>query len=145
MIVEDFYTYLLSASFSCTRFAEDYVKNKLHYKFKYLVKLNKSCDVHADEENDLYPEDDGKELKLDEEKEVVELLLRKGKIPEWIDISVKGVGKDYTLLELLCCGRYTAKREKMYYTKHGQGPFGIKSPTFPPRHIEGEKFKIGKV
>ena len=145
MIIEDFHTYLSSASYECFRFAQEFVKNKLPVEFKYHVHLNQSCDTHADDENDLYPEDDGKELSLLNWKEVVDLLVRKGKVPEWIDISVFAEGKDFTLLRLLCCGRYTGERKKMYYSNRGQGPFGIKSPDLPSNYSEGKKFKIGKV
>ena len=139
---DDFRTYLLSASYRAVKFAEKYVKNKLHFEFSYDIYLNQSYDEHADEESTLYPEDNDKEIKGINSEEVLEILCRNNKVPEWIDISVSAVGKKFTLLSLLCCGRFTSKDEKMYYSKRGQGPFGIKSPSFPPDLKEGKKFRI---
>ena len=145
MDTEDCLTYLTSASYHSVKFTENYVKNKLFYNFKFNIKLNQSCDDHADEENDLYPEDNNKELHHLELREVPNILCRNGKVPEWIDVSVIAVGKDYTLIELLCSGRFTKEREKMCYSKRGQGPFGIKSPILPPHQKENKKFKLKKV
>ena len=141
----DFYTYLIAASYQAVKFAEGYVKNTLHYNFMYDVSLNESCDEQAEPESDLYPEDNDKKIQGISAKDVIEILCRNDKVPEWIDISVKAVGKDFTLLNLLCCGRYTANKEKMYYSKSGQGPFGIKSPDLPFGYKDGQKFKIKSV
>ncbi|MCP4990267.1 MAG: hypothetical protein GY928_30785 [Colwellia sp.] len=145
METNDFKTYLTSASYYAVKIAEDFVKNKLHYDFRYHVFLNQSFDGHASDENDLYPEDNDKELLNLEANDVAKILCRNNKIPEWIDISVEGTGKDFTLLRLYCCGRFTAEREKLYYFDRGQGPFGIKSPSLPLGYIEGKKFKVPKV
>ena len=73
---------------------------------------------------------------------VVALLHRDGRCPEWIDVSVEAIGTGFTLLRLLCCGRYTDDRKKMHYDDQGLGPFGIKSPVLPPNYVEGSKFDI---
>jgi len=146
----DFITYLTSASYHAVKlvkFAERYVENEMKYDFRFRVKLNQSCDDHATEENDLYPDDDGKVVDCESFEEVADLLSRESKNPEWIDISAIAVNRHFTLLELLCCGRYTSIKEKMYYSERGQGPFGIKSPTFPAGFDSnsGKKFKLKKV
>jgi hypothetical protein len=143
----DFITYLTSASYNAVKFAERYVKNEMKYDFKFKVELNQSYDHNATEENDLYPEDDGKTVTCQSFHEVADLLSRESKNPEWIDISAIAVDRHVTLLELRCCGRFTAIKENMYYSERGQGPFGIKSPPFPAGFDSdsGKKFKLKKV
>jgi len=116
----------------------------MKYNFEFRVRLNQSADHNAIEENDLYPEDEGTVSDCKDFWEVADLLHRESKVPEWIDISVIEVDRHRTLLELRCCGRYTAIKENMYYSERGQGPFGIKSPSFPVDFDSnsGKKFKL---
>ncbi|MEZ5326427.1 MAG: hypothetical protein R3F19_15360 [Verrucomicrobiales bacterium] len=67
-------------------------------------------------------------------EQVVEFLWRKGKIPEWIDISVVTVDHDVTVCELRCCGRYTGNEDRLYYRPDNRSPFAIKSPSPPPNY-----------
>jgi len=73
------------------------------------------------------------------------LLCRDGRCPEWIDISVEAVGEGVTVFRLTCCGRYTADPGRMHYTRHGLGPFGVKSPVLPRGFREGERFSLKAV
>jgi hypothetical protein len=145
MTESDFHQLLLTATNHAVRFAERYVVQELPSAIKYHVLLNQSFDGGATSEEILYPEDDGGDVLCDSTAAVVTLLYRDGRCPEWIDVSVEAVGTGFTLLNLLCCGRYTNDRQKMYYSERGLGPFGIKSPLLPPDHVEGSKFVIPSV
>ena len=132
MNIADFKTYLTSAIYHATKFAERYVVNELFYEFRFMLSLNQSFDGHASEENELYPEDDGRVIRCLDLAAASEVLCRNEKVPEWVDISVSGVGDGFTELELICCGRFTANPGKLRYASKGQGPFGIKGPRLPP-------------
>jgi hypothetical protein len=146
MTPEQFHTLLVAASFLSLRFAKQYVNHDLPIDaFEYRVDLNQSCDYHATADEVLYPSDDGRTVQRVTEREVVALLCRDGKCPEWIDVSAEAVGPGVTVFRLLCCGRYTGDNSKMYYASRGLGPFGVKSPVLPPRFREGERFALKAV
>lgn len=139
---DDFRAYLIAASYWAMQVAKNYVKEVLPYEFVYDVELNQSMDEKCGEGFICYPEDEGKIHLQKNENEVVALLSRDGRIPVWIDINVKSATTTATTLRLICAGRFTNQKEQMYYSKRGQGPFGIKSPYLPSGWKEGEKFCI---
>lgn len=94
--------------------------------------LNVSNDNPYLKNFDVYPQDNGKIVELISANEVVDLLYRKNKVPVWIDISVESIHNNCTVLHLLCAGRYSDDFKAIYYQKGETGPFGIKSPVFPP-------------
>ena len=98
---------------------------------------NQSFDGNTTTDEVVFPEDNGREVNAASAEEVLKLLYRDGCCPEWIDIAAEAVGQDFTLLRLLCCGRFTNDLRKMYYQDRGMGPFGIKSPALPPDFAEG--------
>jgi hypothetical protein len=121
-------------------FARRYVTNELPDSFRYFVLLNQSCDAHPLKSGErTFP---GDASLLNERlgpltaSAVVALLWRESMVPEWIDISVTDADSDHTYFTLLCCGRFAADDALMYYSKRGQGPFGLKSPNHPPRWSE---------
>ena len=142
MTESEFHELLLTASNEAIRFAKRYVAQALPSTAKYHVELNQSFDGHATSDEVVYPEDDGKEVTRVSAETVVALLCRDGRCPEWIDVSVESVGTGFTLLSLLCCGRFTSDPQKLYYSNRGFGPFGIKSPYLPRDYTEGSQFEI---
>jgi hypothetical protein len=64
--------------------------------------------------------------------EAIDFLVRDGRVPQWIDVSVAEVRGEFTLIELACCGRFVAEEDRMYYHAYGMGPFGLKGPPLPP-------------
>ena len=145
MTKTEFHTLLLDCSRHSFDFAKKYVLDNLPNDFKYTVKLNASNDDPALKQFDIYPNDNDKIVKLISATAVVDLLYRKDKVPVWINISVESIQKNSTVFELLCAGRYSADSNEFYYFKHGTGPFGIKSPTFPPGYKDdGSKFHLKK-
>ena len=142
MTQEIFRKLLQKARSQAFEFALMFVTNELKEMYKYDVQLNQSCDTPQQEKFDYYLEDDGKSYEDLEEIEVVELLVRRQKIPVWIDINVKTVRDGYTIINLYCAGRYSGNEEEYYYKDRKTGPFGVKSPWLPPFHEKGTKFKI---
>lgn len=121
-------------------FAAKYVTNHLPDSYRYFVHLNQSFDENPLKPGEhVFPKDsnrEGEAAKAISAAEVVGLLWRNGLIPEWIDISVHRADVEHTYFELLCCGRFTADDSMLYYRNSGQGPFGCKSPRFPPNWSE---------
>jgi hypothetical protein len=140
----DFHSLLLAVTESAINFAKRYVSDEIPPKCRYDVQLNFSQDSETLTQFDLYPEDYGKQFDALGADAVVDLLYRKGKIPVWIDISVKAVSSETTTLRLLCAGRYSDDPGEFYYESSGSGPFGIKSPNFPPGFEEGQKFSLSR-
>ena len=145
MTKTEFHTLLVDSTRHSFEFAKRYVLDNLPDDFIYTVKLNASNDDPALKQSDIYPSDNGKVVKLISTTEVVDLLYRKDKVPVWINVSVDSIYKNSTVFELLCAGRYSADTNEFYYSKQGTGPFGIKSPTFPPGYKDdGTKFNLKK-
>jgi hypothetical protein len=139
----DFLNILLKASAAATQTAKDYVTNSIQVEYRYNVLFNQSCDTHATEWMDCYPEDEGREeINVFFREEVVEMLCRNGKIPVWIDISVVKSNSLYTTLELRCAGRYSDRPADHYYEDRGFSCFGIKSPVLPLGYKKGVKFEL---
>ena len=141
----EFQALLAQCSQYSFRFAKEFVLDDLPTDFKYTVELNSSHDDPNLKQFDMYPGDNDKIVELITASEVVDLLCRNNKVPVWIDISVLSCSKKYTVFQLLSAGRYTDDANEFYYQKRGTGPFGIKSPAFPPGYKnDGTKFSLKK-
>ncbi len=123
-------------------FAMRYVTSHFHDSFQYFVFPSESFDGNPLKPGEqVLPEGAGhhdNRIGPVPASGVVDLLWRDGLVPEWIDISVAAADSEHTFFELRCCGRFTADDSLLYYSERGQGPFGIKSPTFPPHWFESE-------
>jgi hypothetical protein len=134
MTKETFLELLSMATATCREFATRHVYNELPKAFRYFAYLNQSFDGHPLKDDEcVFPEDATQAMPLGPltVQDVIDLLWRDGKVPEWVDISVSRADSAYTYFELLCCGRFSADERTQYYAKRGQGPFGIKSPLLP--------------
>jgi hypothetical protein len=136
MTKDRFAEYFQVATREALEFGQQFVVQELSGDVRYKLYPNQSYDGNplvGDEE--VYPDDS---LPNDEflgplrAPEVVEYLWRGGKVPEWIDITVDSVADGITCIGLLCCGRYTANEQFLYYEHRGRGPFGVKGPRIPP-------------
>lgn len=142
----EFHNLLTHSTNSAFDFAKKYVTNDLPNNYKYIAHLNISNDNTNLKQFDIYPEDDHKITELISSADVVELLFRDNKVPVWIDISVEYLNKENTIFRLLCAGRYSSDSNEFYYSKQGTGPFGIKSPVFPPDYKnDGSKFSLKSI
>lgn len=139
---EDFRFRLVAASFQTTLFASPMVQDILPFAFRYSVVLNQSCDDGREADETVYPGDDHQihdDLSADN---VIQLLCRDSKVPQWIDISVVFCSDAHTHLSLLCCGRYHSDEHRLYYFDKGTQPFGIKSPSLPAGFISGDRIRL---
>ena len=123
-------------------FAMRYVTNYLPDSYRYFVYLSESFDGNPLQPGEqIFPADvdrHGKRVGPLTASSVVDLVWRDTLVPEWIDICVAHADSEYTYFELRCCGRFAADDSLLYYANRGQGPFGIKSPRFPPSWSERE-------
>ena len=143
MRAEDFSFRLDAASFRAWRFASSMVKQKLPSKFSYGVTLNASHDHNRKDDEMIFPNDDFEIIFDLSQEDVVSLLCREERVPQWIDISVSSCDRRQTYLHLICCGRYHSDDDRLYYFDRGSQPFGIKSPTFP-RGFRSEDLQAGR-
>ncbi len=130
-------------------FARTLVIEPLPDAIRFEVELNSSYDgnpLHPDEH--VYPEDPTRipaslRSRLTR-AEVVELLWREGTIPEWINLSVTGEDGEHTLIELACCGRFTANAQLLYHEREGYPPFHVLGPSLPPSYDSegGKRFSL---
>lgn len=142
MTKEEFNILLSECSKKAIDFASKYVSNDMPFKFKYDVRLNVSNDNPNLTQFDIYPEDNNKTYSAISHNEVVDILVRKNKVPVWIDIFVDSTKKDCTLIKIWCSGRFSDDSSHYYYNKNKTACFGIKSPNLPIEYREGEKFKL---
>ena len=143
MKLELFRARLELASERAREFAGQWIEERLPEPLRFRVRLNQSYDgnpLHVDER--VFPADSDSELapaladcSLDE---VVATLWRDGLVPEWINVSVIGEREHWTLVELLCCGRFTANDELLYHRESGRPPF-----TFSVRRCPSTSSKVG--
>lgn len=129
---DEFTRLFREASTACIKLAREIVCDHLPDAMLYEVFPNSSYDKHPLHEDErVFPED---ELLHDQfhsmdAEQVVNFLWRGGIVPEWIDLSVVSANEQHTVIELLCCGRFTANRELLYYAYANRGPFGVKGPA----------------
>ena len=120
-------------------FARTQILEPLPDALRFDVQLNSSYDgnpLHPDER--VYPDDPeripGHLRSWLTEEQVLELLWRDGAVPEWINLTVSEEDEDYTLIEVDCCGRFTANEQLLYHEREGYPPFHVLGPSLPPSH-----------
>lgn len=142
---QEFQNHLVIATKRALSLAREMVSNHLPDKFRYRIILNASYDgnpLTPQEQVFLKDAADRRSVPVSGE-EVVAMLWRNDKVPEWIDIYVKSVREHSTVLELLCCGRFTASNDHLYHKPEGHPPFHVQSPRLPPRwNKENPKFDL---
>jgi hypothetical protein len=124
-------------------FARSLVFNVLPDSIQYNVYLGASYDENPLEEGEeTYPDDyvDGVKRNLNSD-EVVELLWRDGKVPEWVNVSVEIYDHDCTSIKLECCGRFSDNKKHIYHAHEGRAPFHVLGPSMPIGHEPSENNK----
>lgn len=133
---ETFAERLTRAARGAVQFAREFVRQPLPDEFALLVVPNCSYDGNprvGDE--DVYPGDElpeGRGHGPWSVEDAVTFLWRAGKVPEWIDLHVVAEDGERSLVELRCCGRFTASEDLLYHQNGGAAPFHVVSPYFPP-------------
>ena len=128
-------------------FARQFIEEPLPDPVLFRLRLNSSYDGNARVGDEaVFPEDSSlnqaERLRLCNEQQVVDVLWRDGRVPEWIDVAVIGETGKATLLQLMCCGRFTADEGLLYHVRQGRPPFHVTGPTLPVEYERGQKFSI---
>ena len=134
---EVFFDHLLRASEHCREFTTQFVIDSLPSAYAFWVMLNCSYDRGPLRDDEIVFPDDvrdhGKRVGPLTADAVASLLWRDRMVPEWIDISVWEADERATYFELICCGRFTAESQRLYYNWTDIPPFGVKGPAYPAR------------
>lgn len=138
---------LREAAVAARDFARRFIEEPLPDPMLFRVRLNSSYDGDLRVGDEVVFPDDGsfqraEELAACSEEQVIDTLWRDGRVPEWIDVAVIGETGAATLLQLLCCGRFTAQENLLYHEREGRPPFHVTGPTLPPSYEDGQKFSI---
>jgi hypothetical protein len=70
----------------------------------------------------------------------VSVLWRDGRVPEWVNLTVVDRDESVTVIEAVCCGRFTAD-DDLLYKQSGPPPFHILGPPLPPGH-DGSRYSL---
>jgi hypothetical protein len=134
---ELFLDHLLRASERTREFAAQFVLDSLPNAYAFWVLLNCSYDRNPLVGDEIVFPDDvqkhGKRVGPLTADAVASLLWRDHKVPEWIDLLVWEADQDVTYFELICCGRFTAESQRLYYRWTDIPPFGVRGPVYPAR------------
>lgn len=138
---------LREASVYARDFAREFIREALPDRLRFRVRLNSSYDGNprvGDEA--VYPEDSAFQTAMMlhdvSEDDVVATLWRDGHVPEWVNLSVIGETGTATLMDVVCCGRFTADDNLLYHTHEGRPPFHVLGPTLPINYADGDRFSI---
>lgn len=128
------------------RFAESLVSERLPEPLVFRVRLNQSYDGHAPRPGELrFPEDGALRtavaLSRCDAETAVATLWRDGHVPEWVNVGVVSETGTETVVEVVCCGRFTSDDSRLYHSEEGWPPFHVLGPALPPRH-DGTPFSI---
>ncbi|WP_238006732.1 hypothetical protein KZZ52_24075 [Dactylosporangium sp. AC04546] len=125
---------------------QEYIAEELPPQLRFRVRLNQSYDGHPPQAGEVrYPQDSAHHRavalnKVDAQTVVAELW-RNGRVPEWVNLSVVGETGAATVIEVVCCGRFTNDDTRLYHTGEGTPPFHVLGPALPPQH-DGARFSI---
>jgi hypothetical protein len=130
---ENFENSLIEAANRARNFTQKYVTNNLPNEIKYKVYLNCSYDEHVMREGELRITRDWEDeiYEFETSTEVVNLIWIKGKIPEWINVTVESENGESTTVALICCGRFSSNPRHIYHIIEGLPPFHIVGPPLP--------------
>jgi hypothetical protein len=127
-------------------FAQSLVSEDLPEPLVFRVRLNRSYDGHAPQPGELrFPEDSAHRRAValsecDAETALAELW-RGGRVPEWVNVTAVSATGAATVVEVVCCGRFTNDDSRLYHSQEGRPPFHVLGPALPP-HYDGTPFSI---
>lgn len=70
----------------------------------------------------------------------VGVLWRDGRVPEWVNLTVVDRDESVTVIEAVCCGRFTDD-DALLYRQSGPPPFHVLGPPLPPGH-DGSRYSL---
>lgn len=127
-------------------FGQEFVEETLPKAIHCRVWLNQSMDANLRPSEIVFPDDRSRPMPLEStEDQVMDLLWRDGRIPEWIDLSVVGMQPGVTIVELSVCGRFTSDERLLYHQEGGRPPFHVTSPPLPAGFRDGDRLGIKNI
>ncbi|UGT44121.1 hypothetical protein LTV02_12340 [Nocardia yamanashiensis] len=143
---EVFAARLAAASAAAVRCARTQLIEDLPAPLAFRVRLNQSYDgIPAQPGEIRFAEDDSRSraiaLHRCDFETVVDTLWRRGHVPQWVNLAVVGISYTATIIEVICCGRYSADEDELYQMPGGTTPFHAVGPVLPPAH-DGNRFSI---
>lgn len=141
-----FATRLAASAEVAWAFARSLVSEDLPERLVFRVRLNQSHDGHAPRPGEMrFPADSAPDraaaLRRCDAATAVAELWREGRVPEWINVAVADETGTETVVELVCCGRFTGDETRLYHVQEGAPPFHVLGPALPPTH-DGTPFSI---
>jgi hypothetical protein len=142
-----FATRLRDTGIAARDFAKQFVDEPLPDDIRYRIRLNSSYDGNPRVGDEVVYPEDSSYARADAVKEcgaehVVDMLWRDGRVPEWIDACVISETGSTTVIQLMCCGRFTGNEQQLYHQQEGRPPFHMTGPALPPRYEDGQRFSI---
>jgi hypothetical protein len=127
-------------------FTQLMVTEDLPMPLLFRVRLNQSYDRRAPLPGEVrFPEDSarGRALALNrcDARTAVGELWRDGRVPEWVNVAVVDETGTATIIEIVCCGRFTDDDDRLYHNAEGAPPFHVLGPALPHDH-DGTPFSI---
>lgn len=127
-------------------YGRELIAEELPAQLRFRIRLNQSYDRRPAQLRVVrFPQDSSQHraaaLNKVDAQTVVATLWRDGCVPEWINLAVVGETGAATLIEVVCCGRFTDDDTRLYHVAEGTPPFHVLGPALPPRH-DGTRFSI---
>ena len=106
------------------------IAEDLPERLVFRVRLNQSYDGHAPRPGEVrFPADSAPDravaLHRCDAATVVAELWRDGRVPEWINVTVVDETGAETVVEVVCCGRFTDDDARLYHAWEGAPPFHV--------------------
>lgn len=126
-------------------FAQTLVSERLPADVSFRVRLNRSYPGARLRPGEVtYPDDGGWEqdfaLRRCDLDTAVSALWRDGRVPEWINLTAVDRDESATVIEAVCCGRFTVD-DDLLYRQSGPPPFHVLGPPLPPGH-DGSRYSL---
>lgn len=137
---------LAAATAAAMQYARVHLIEDLPAPLAFRVRLNQSYDGLPAQPGEVrFPEDSSGDrataLHRCDFDTVVSELWRDGHVPQWVNLAVVGISHAATIMEVVCCGRFTADADELYDMPGGTAPFQAVGPVLPPAH-DGTRFSI---
>ncbi|WP_326558488.1 hypothetical protein [Micromonospora sp. NBC_01796] len=132
---------LAASAESAYAFARPMISEDLPAPLVFRIRLDQSYDGDGPLSGDLrFPADSAAgraaALRRCDAAGAVAELWRDGWVPEWINVALVGETGTDTVVELVCCGRFTDDDTKLYHAGEGVPPFHVVGPALPPSYDE---------
>lgn len=143
---EVFAARLAGAAAAAVRCARTQLIEDLPTPLAFRIRLNQSYDgIPAQPGEVRFAEDDFRDraiaLHRCDFETVVDALWRRGHVPQWVNLAVAGISNTATIIEVICCDRYTDDEDALYQMPGGTTPFHAVGPVLPPAH-DSTRFSI---